>query len=139
MDNGYNCDYGGKQSKIFGKEHRKKLSEAFLGKYNGHQNIEFFIDNILYTSIGDASKNLNIPKKTIYNRLTSHNILYNNYRYKNESLIPIRSTRKYNSKPFMIDGIVYNSLKDASNKYGISKSTLMRKLKTGKFPNADYI
>jgi hypothetical protein len=139
VDNGYNCDYGGQIHKEFSKEHKEKLRNAFLGKYNGNQNIEFYIDDILYTSIGDANKKLNIPNKTIHNRLNSTNIEYKNYRYKDPSLIPVRRARKYASLPFIINGVMYNSLREASEKLNITPSTLMRKLKSGKIPNSSYI
>lgn len=139
VDNGYNCDYGGQIHKEFGKEHREKLRAAFLGKYNGNQNIEFYIDNILYKSIGDASKKLNIPPKTIYNRLNSKNIEFDNYKYKDVNLIPTRSIRKYASQPFIIDGIKYTTIKEASEVLNIPSSILRRKLKSGKLSNSSYI
>jgi len=139
VDSGYNCDYGGQQHKVFSKEHRQKLREAFLGVYNGDQNIEFTIDGVSYTSVGTASKQLGIPPKTIHNRLNSKNEKYRGYCYKDVSRIPHRIMRKYKSKPFTIDGQIYATLQDASATLGIPPVTLMRKLRNGKMPNASYI
>lgn len=139
VDDGYNCDYGGQQHKVFSKEHRQKLREAFLGVYNGDQNIEFSINGVSYSSVGTASKQLGIPPKTIHNRLNSQNIKYSRYLYKDASLIPMRKPRKYKSKPFKIGDKIYNTLREASVIVGIPPVTLRRQIMNGKIPNASYI
>jgi hypothetical protein len=139
---GYNCDVGGQIHKTFSKEHKEKLRQAAIKQNQdgrGAPSLEFYIDDILYKSISDASKKLGIPHKTVHNRLNSINQKYANYRYKDESRIPIRETRVWQSKPFQIDGIIYNTLKDASSKLNIPEVTLMRKLKNGKIPNSSYL
>lgn len=139
VDNGYNCDYGGQQHKIFSKEHRQKLRDIFLGVYNGDQNIEFYIDGVSYTSIGTASKQLGIPPKTIHNRLNSKNVKYSGYLYKDVSLVPQRQPRKYKSKSFRIGKKIYNTLREASADTGIPPVTLRRRLINGKIPDASYV
>lgn len=48
VDNGYNSTDGGEGGFTRVGETKKKLREAFNGVYNGDQNIEFYIDGILY-------------------------------------------------------------------------------------------
>lgn len=89
-NNGYNCTTGGQSFFKRSKETREKLSKYFTGVYNGSQNIPFTIDGIHYKSIGDASKKLGIPHKTVYNRLNSKNIKFSNYLYDDETKRPKR-------------------------------------------------
>ena len=102
-----------KKGKKLSEEHKQKLRQAFLGKYNGSQNIKFFINGELYDSIGQASKKLNIPSKTIHNRLNSKNIKFNNYLYQDESLRPKRVTYTKGAKGIIIDKIFYPTIKEA--------------------------
>jgi group I intron endonuclease len=75
----------GEKNSFFGKSHsdetKKILKEKRTGKYNGSQNIPFFIDDIEYTSLGDAAKKLNISITTIRWRLKSKNNKFKNYHY----------------------------------------------------------
>ncbi len=115
--------------------HKLKLSKANINNYQGGQRIPFYIDNIFYESIGDASKKLDIPPKTIHNRLNSKNIKYSNYRYKDKT---IQKIIPKSSKRIMIDNISYNSIEDAVVKTGISRITIYRELngmKTKTFRN----
>lgn len=80
-NNGYNCTSGGDAKFFRTKETKEKLRNHFLGVYNGSQNITFHIDGVYYKSIGDASKRLNIPPKTIHNRLNSKNSKFSAYLY----------------------------------------------------------
>jgi len=142
IKHGYNCDVGGQIHKSFSEEHKEKLRQAaFKQAREGRHapGIEFYIDDILYKSIIEASKALNIPHKTVHNRLNSTNNLYSNYRYKDANKIPLRKQRIWQSKPFQINGKVYNSLRQASEILNIPIVTLMRKLKNGRLQNASYI
>lgn len=142
INNGYNCDVGGQIHKTFSEEHKEKLRQAALKQNRegrGAPSIEFYIDNVLYKSISDASKKLNIPPKTVHNRLSSMNALYSNYRYKNEQKTPIRKIRKWTSKPIKIGDKIYNTLREASVGTGIEFSTLRRYILSGKIPNASYV
>ena len=75
----------GENNPFYNKQHtdetKNKLSESRKGKYCGNQNIEFIIDDNKYSSLGNASKNLNIPITTIRWRLKSKNVKFLNYKY----------------------------------------------------------
>ena len=136
--NGLNGTSGGNQDFKRSKETKEKLRLANLGKYGGSQAIPFYIDNVKYVSILEASVALKIPHKTIHNRLNSTNIKYSNYIYEDSSLVPIRHKRK--TKPVVgvkIDGIVYESAAEASMKFSISHTTILRRCrsKSKKFKN----
>ncbi len=128
FNKGYNCTTGGNAKFSRSKETRDKLSQYFTGIYNGSQNIKFTIDGIQYNSIGEASKKLNIPPKTIHNRLNSKNIKYSNYLYLDKKLIPERRPRITNGKPCIINGIEYSSAMEASKQLNISNYTISDRL-----------
>ena len=116
--NGYNATSGGEGGYIRSKETIEKMRNAMLGVYKGNQNIPFYVDEKLYSSIGEASKDLNIPAKTIHNRLNSKNIKYSNYRYQDESLNPVKVRKK---NKIEINGVVYEDMDKAKcSGYGIA-------------------
>lgn len=138
FNNGYNCTTGGLSNYKRSEETKEKLRKIFTGVYNGDQNIEFYIDSILYTSIGQASKSLNIPPKTIHNRLNSKNIKYDNYKYKDISLIPPRKERiNQNRKKCFVLGKHFPSASQAAKFYNFPLASLCRKLKS-KLPDYHY-
>lgn len=73
----------GEKNPFYNKKHteesKNKIRQKKIGKYYGKQNIPFFIDNIRYDSLGEASKKLNIHVTTIKYRLKSNN--FQNYKY----------------------------------------------------------
>lgn len=75
----------GEKNPFFNKKHSdetlKKMSEIKKGKYKGSQNIPFEIDGVIYNSLGEASKELNIHITTIRWRLNSKNKKFENYKY----------------------------------------------------------
>lgn len=139
---GLNGREGGMSGWQISQSTKDKLRKINLGKYNGDQNIEFLINDIKYFSIGDASKKLNIPAKTIYNRLNSTNEKYSNYLYCDDKLIPIRHRRK--GKPLQkikINNIIYESATKASVLLNIPRVTLLRRARSTskKFINYELI
>lgn len=78
-------DWKGENNPFYNKTHSKEtinhISEVRKGKYYGNQNIKFIIDGKEYKSLGDASKQLNIPTTTIRWRLISKNEKFKNYKY----------------------------------------------------------
>ena len=125
ISSGYNCRAGGLVPPV---------------AYAGTQNIEFYIDNVLYKSIKQASDALGIPMKTIHNRLNSKNDSFSNYRYKNQTRTPKRRPRHQRNKPFCIDKIMYHNLDQASKCLGIPRLTIYNRLKskTEKFDHYKY-
>lgn len=78
----------GNKNPFFGKSHSKeskeKISKSRKGKYFGKQNTPILINEVLYSSLGEASKILNIPIATIRFRVLSNNFI--NYKYVEEIL-----------------------------------------------------
>jgi group I intron endonuclease len=145
----------GEKNSFYGKKHsdetKNKLSEKRLGKYNGEQNIPIIIDDIEYMSAGEASKILNIPMVTIRWRVLSKNPKYKKYHYKGQEKIfyseeeqkerlsnPQKGKLTKFNKPFIIDGIEYRTLKEASDKLNIHSMTIKGRLKSPKFDNYRY-
>ena len=124
---GYNCDSGGQKRKIFSRLHRERLRQAFLGVYNGSQNIRFSIDGIEYFSIGAASKQLGIPAKTIHNRLNSPNIKFSNYCYLSSGRQIIRAKPLCGAKGIIIDKVFYSTIREAAETLKIPATSLWRK------------
>lgn len=77
----------GENNPFYNKKHTDKtkeiLSKKHIGKYNGNQNIPFSINGKIYNSLGEASKELNIPITTIRWRIKSNNVKYLEYKYIN--------------------------------------------------------
>lgn len=75
----------GNKNGFYGKNHtnefKEKLSNFRKNKYYGKQNKPFYIDNVEYSSLGDASKDLDIHTTTIRYRLNSKNKKFDNYKY----------------------------------------------------------
>lgn len=76
----------GEKNSFYGKHHteefKRKASESRIGIYNGKQNIPIIIDDVEYSSLGEASKALDIPITTIRWRVKSKNKKFINYKYK---------------------------------------------------------
>jgi len=74
----------GSKNPFYNKEHsditKERMRQSKIGKYSGNQNIPFKINGIKYNSLGEASKELNIPTTTIRWRLKSKNNKFNNYK-----------------------------------------------------------
>ena len=78
-----NCrDKSGTNNPFFGKQHseetKKKLSESRKGKKPTNMK-QVIIDNIIYESLVEASKQTDIPSTTILWRIKSKNKKYENY------------------------------------------------------------
>jgi group I intron endonuclease len=145
----------GVKNPFYGKKHteelKKKSSDRMMGVYNGEQNIPIIIDDIEYRSSGEASKILNIPMVTIRWRVLSKNPKYKKYHYKGQEKIfyseeeqkerlsnPQKGKQTKFNKPFIIDGIEYRTLKEASDKINVHPMTIKGRLKSPKFDNYRY-
>lgn len=136
---GYNCNEGGSVNRNLSDETKQKLRQASLGKYHGSQNICFYINNVMYNSIGDASKALKIPIKTIHNRLNSKNIKFANYCYRDKSKVPERRKAAYKNKPFYAEGVLFNTLSSASEDLSLSIRAIGNRIKSKNFPSYFYV
>lgn len=151
-------DNSGEKNSFYGKKHTddvlKYLSDINKGKYYHQNNKEITIDGIEYESYKEAEKKLNIGWGTIRHRCLSKNPKYINYNIKGVEKIPytkeelkhnhgknkIGKLVTSNNKPFFIDDVEYRTLGEASNKLGIHKSTIKRRIlsKGIKFNNYRY-
>lgn len=61
---------------------KSSYSKGHIGKIVTSNNKPFYIDDIEYRTLGDASQKLKIHKMTIKSRLKSNKIEFSNYRYK---------------------------------------------------------
>jgi group I intron endonuclease len=145
----------GKNNPFYGKKHteeyKEKSSIRMTGVYNGEQNTPIVIDNIDYNSLGIASKILGISIATIRWRVLSKNPKYKNYHYKDEIKTyysdeeqkvrlsePQKGKTMTFNKPFLIDGVEYRTLKEASEILNIHSMTIKGRLKSPKFDNYKY-
>jgi group I intron endonuclease len=99
-------------------------------KYTDQENIKLplstkiSIDNVEYNSIEEASKKLNVTNGYISRRLNS--VDEEDYEWK--ILDKKRDKRKQTGRKVMINGIIYDSVKEASEKLNIIESTLTKRL-----------
>lgn len=62
------------------KEHKQKISETLKGNKPGNMR-QITIENIIYESLTEASRQLNLPLSTVKNRLKSNSIKFKNWNY----------------------------------------------------------
>ena len=98
------------------KEHNKKFS---IGR-----GVPIIIDNIYYESMREAGKAYGVDTDVISDRVKSEKIQYTNYRYadSNKKIINIR--------PVSIDDIFYESVTYASQETGISRGTILTRIRS---------
>lgn len=148
----------GENNPFYNKKHseetKQHLSDIRKGKYNGGQNIPILIDDLVYSSLGEASKKLGLPFTVIRWRILSKNPKFSNYRYEHIEKIsfsleenyerhskPHRNSKRNHNKPFTIDGIKYRTLEEANRLLAIHQMTIKGRLlsKSEKFNNYKYI
>lgn len=75
----------GEKNPFYGKHHTEEYKNKSrirqIGVYNGNQNIPFSINGKIYNSLGESSKDLNIPITTIRWRIKSNNKKFYEYKY----------------------------------------------------------
>lgn len=146
----------GENNSFYGKTHSyetlEKLRQYRLGKDQNYTNKPFYINDIEYRSIKDASDKLHINGATIHHRLNSKNYKYRNYRYKGIDKVyySLEEQKERQSKPhkgkqlnhsnnpFYIDNIEYRTLKEASDKLNIPVPTISSRLKNVNKSNYQY-
>lgn len=137
-------------NKTHSEETKKKLRERMLGSIPNNRK-EITINNIDYVSYNDASEKLGIPITTIRWRVLSKNPKYKDYHFMGEKKIcftdeeqkirfskPQKNKKRNHNKPFLIDNIEYQTLKDASKKLKIHQMTIKGRLLSSKFDNYKY-
>ena len=146
----------GKNNPFYGKTHTQEVLDNLRLQMldNIPQNSKSVIINTVeYESYKDASEKLKIPVTTIRWRILSKNPKYKNYFFKGEEKTffsdeeqkerisnPQRGKHTNFNKPFLIDGIEYRTLKEASEKLKIHFMTIKGRLdsKNVKFDNYKY-
>lgn len=141
FNNGLNGTTGGNQGFTRSKETLAKMRFINLGKYGGDQSIPFFINDVRYVSILAASVALNIPSKTIHNRLNSRNEKYFMYLYEDITKVPVRRKAWQRGMYIKINGIIYDSISEASATLNEYQTTLLRRARSTskKFINYELI
>ncbi len=92
--------------------------------------IEVLIEGIMYPSVAEAARQLNLKHSTLVNRIESEN--FPEYQLLKEDKINKDNRVR---TPLIIDDITYVSLKDASLKLKINQSTIRVRVKSKNFPN----
>jgi len=146
----------GENNPFYGKTHTQEVLNNLRLKMldNIPQNRKsVIIDAIEYESYKDASEKLKIPVTTIRWRVLSKNPKYKNYCFKGEEKTffseeeqkeRISNSQKGKqtnfNKPFLIDGVEYRTLKEASEKLKIHFMTIKGRLdsKNVKYDNYKY-
>lgn len=109
----------------------KSIESINKMKANMPHSIKCTIDNVDYISISEASSALGISIASITNRLKSPKYL--NYTSEQISKTPIKIRKDLNS--CIIDGVYYNSAKEASDKLSIKYSTVAYRINSNNYPN----
>lgn len=129
-----------KKSLIVKKKHseesKKMMSENKKGKISSNR-IKITIDGVIYNSMTEASKKLNLNINTISKRVKSNDEKFDNYNYTENKKEIISS----NGIKIMIDNITYNSMTEAGIKLNLDKQTISRRVKSNdvKFENYKYV
>jgi len=145
----------GVNNPFYGKKHTQEtidnLSKLNKGIYHGKKNIPIVIDGTEYSSYNHAGRVLGISYITIRWRVLSLNPKYSSYYHKNnpktclskeeffKKISDSNTGRKHkHNKPFTVDGVLYRTLKEASDKLGIQKMTIKGRILSNKFTNYRY-
>ena len=129
-----------KKSLVIRKKHseesKKMMSENKKGKISSNR-IKITIDGVIYNSMTEASKKLNLNINTISKRVKSNDEKFDNYNYTENKKEIISS----NGIKIMIDNITYNSMTEAGIKLNLDKQTISRRVKSNdvKFENYKYV
>lgn len=129
-----------KKSLIVRKKHseesKKMMSENKKGKISSN-GIKITINGVIYNSMTEASKKLNLNINTISKRVKSNDEKFDNYNYTENKKEIISS----NGIKIMIDNITYNSMTEAGIKLNLDKQTISRRVKSNdvKFENYKYV
>lgn len=140
----------GEKNPFFGKVHseetRKKISEKNLGNKPPTM-IKIIVDDIIYDSMTEAGRQLGLNTSVVLWRLKSKNPKFNNYKYFNDNKEDneiITENKKNiiisNGIKIIIDGIIYNSMTEASKKLNLNINTISKRVKSNdtKFDNYNY-
>lgn len=125
----------GKNNHQYGKVKSQKMIES-VKKSNSKKIV---VDNKIYNSITEFSNISGIGITTISYRLNSP--YYFNYRYLNEKYNRIqKQDKKIHNKsiPVYVDGVKYNSSKEASEILKIPSWTISRRAKDSNYPDFHY-
>jgi group I intron endonuclease len=134
----------GEKNPFFGKVHseetRKKISEKNLGKKPKNM-IKIIVDDIIYNSIAEAGRQLGLNPVVVLWRLKSKNPNFDNYKYSEDNTEVSYKINKSNENKIIIDGIIYNTMEEASKKLKLNIDTIFKRVISNdkKFNNYNYI
>lgn len=91
---------------------------------------KFSINNIIYNTLEEASKKLNLSSHYISNKLKSTHINDINWEILNLN----KNKKEINGKKIMVNDIIYNSITETCNKLNINNRTLVKILNKEQIP-----
>ena len=126
--------------KVHSEEARKKISESNLGKKPKNM-IKIIVDDIIYDSITEAGRQLGLNTTVVLWRLKSKNPNFDNYKYSDDNTEETYKINKSNENKIIIDGIIYNTMEEASKKLKLNIDTIFKRVISNdkKFNNYNYI
>lgn len=129
----------------------RKLKRQLDPNFCIRKDAPIVIDGINYSGITEAGKILNIPSRTINNRIYSSTPKFINYHFFDEKkqeealkkhLIRIENKKEKHKEfstgrgvPILIDNIYYSSMREAGKAYGVVKDVISKRVKSKKYQN----
>jgi hypothetical protein len=130
--------FGDDLKKYFYKPKKEKVKKVKPKKTN-LKDFRIYIDGTIYSFISEASKKLGISRSLIKHRLYSP--IYKEYYFLNDSKNVSKNKEPYenNRKKIQIDGIIYLSIKDASESLNLESYKIYHRLNSTSYPRWLYM
>ena len=107
----------------------EQLEEQFIRMLNAVESPEYY--NLKYTSIGGDTFTNNPNKEHIRTLHRQNAIGSNNNMFgKPKSAYTIQRIKEANSKPVLIEGVIFNSAREAARQLGIPSGTVFSRLRS---------
>jgi hypothetical protein len=102
--------------------------------------IKIIVDDIIYDSITEAGRQLGLNTTVVLWRLKSKNPNFDNYKYSDDNKEETYKINKSNENKIIIDGIIYNTMEEASKKLKLNIDTIFKRVISDdkKFDNYNY-
>jgi hypothetical protein len=120
-------------------QHKENLSKSLKGISNDHKKNAIICENIYFESIIQASKYFEVSSTAILQRINSETSRWESYKYFDEKIHNINNYTAYNeflkkpnntgdqrSRKISCEGIVFNSLKEAREHFGVNSSSTIK-------------
>ena len=102
--------------------------------------IKIIVDDIIYDSMTEAGRQLGLNTTVVLWRLKSKNPNFDNYKYSDDNTEETYKINKSNENKIIIDGIIYNTMEEASKKLKLNIDTIFKRVISDdkKFDNYNY-